>query len=260
MDGRSLTPAQIRQALDACREGGSELQQPELQEVAQRLASDPQLRATFARLQSLDRAIETALTHVPVPPDLEARLLARFERPAACPNAGMLTRTWTTRARWLQTLSRRRVLWTAAAALLILSVGAFYVSRPETNVNQVVSAAGTQVLEPGDWRPMRVAPAGFRLPRGFVRPIAWQPVKLLGVAGAAYNFSASARQRAVLYVIPLVIKGLPTGAPVRPQSLTGGQLIGAWRSSGFMYVLVVSGSASDARYRSLISRPTSPLA
>lgn len=261
MDGRPLSPGQIKQALDACRAGSADLGSPELREVARRVAADPQLAASFGRMQGLDQILANALSDVAVPEGLDTRLQALLkESPAAAEGASQNARS-SGRVRALKLrLPRRRVLWAAAAAALVLAAGTFYVRRSAVSVDEIVNAARSEELANSNWRSIKSAPKYLGLPRRFARAVSWQPAKLSGVTGAAYNFSSSPRQRAVLYVLPRTIAGLPSSPPKWPQSQTGGQLIGAWESGGLVYVLVVSGPASGPRYRNLVATPTSPLA
>lgn len=272
MDSQPVTSGQIKQALDACRAGSQDLASPELRQVARQLAEDPQLQATYARLQKLDIAIGAALSDVPVPEGLPARILAQLERSATVklrsselpsaasheqPAQGGAHRGWNRR------FSRRNVMrvGTGLAATLLVSASlAYYLRSPSASLDQLVIAAGAGNLPGSAWQPLAEAPRNLPLPAGFARASSWQSVTVSGAVGAAYNLSTSPRRRAVLYVLPLHIAGLPSSPPSRPQSETGGQLIGAWQSGGLVYVLVVSGPADELRYRNLVNRSLAPLA
>jgi hypothetical protein len=69
----------IREAIEACRPESDDLNDPDLEFLAQHLADDPESAALYHRTQDLDARIASAFHQVDVPSGLEQRLLARLE-------------------------------------------------------------------------------------------------------------------------------------------------------------------------------------
>lgn len=69
---------EILRDMDACRPGSDDLARPELARLRAALAEQPDLARLYDKSQRLDARLEDALQQVPVPADLQARLLARL--------------------------------------------------------------------------------------------------------------------------------------------------------------------------------------
>ena len=82
MDRSEIRDAEIRDAIESCRPGSDDLGLPEMAPLAQALSADAALRASFNRIQRLDRRIVAATRDVPVPAGLAERVLARLQGPS----------------------------------------------------------------------------------------------------------------------------------------------------------------------------------
>src|SRR5688572_17772158 len=64
--------------LDLCRPGNDDLRQPELDDVAEQVASDPRAQAIRVRIERIDTAVRTAMHDVTLPARFETQLLSRL--------------------------------------------------------------------------------------------------------------------------------------------------------------------------------------
>lgn len=295
MDRPEIRDAEIRDAIESCRPGSDDLSLPEMAQLAEALSADAGLRASFNRVQRLDRRIAAATRDVSVPGGLAERILARLQVPAAnrdmvrseqaastdampaiATALGSVATVATADDKNLASspsppLARRfsRRAWSLAAIGACALIAAAFVTfwRPHAPLS-----ADNLIAESGDWSAQvwnrakwNVPPAGTVLTKyplsAAVRAqaLAWTDVSsIVGEDAVAYNVSIGGH-RAALFVIPCSEPVADPAAPVRPQSSTGGQMIGCWQSGGMVYVLVVEG---DARaYESLVRpAPRQPFA
>ncbi len=253
------------------------------------LSADTVLHATFNRIQRLDRRIAAATRDVPVPAGLVERVLARLQVPSMNRDADRSEQLASTAAMPAiapalaaaanvataddknspsapPSLARRRFArraWSLAAVGTCMLVAAAFVTfwRPHAplSADSLIAGSGdwsAQVWNRAKWN---VPPAGNVLTKyplsAAVRaqPLAWTDVSsIVGEDAVAYDVSIGGH-RAALFVIPCGDPVADPAPPIRPQSSTGGQMIGCWQSGGMVYVLVVEG---DARaYESLV-RPS----
>ena len=78
MSDQPIQDPRIREAMEACRPGSDDLEDPALVFLAEQLAADPKLGHVFERLQRLDGTVAEAFGDVPVPDGLADRITARL--------------------------------------------------------------------------------------------------------------------------------------------------------------------------------------
>lgn len=248
------------EALEACRPGTDDVALPELQ-LEEALASDAHLRELHERLQRTDARLAAAFGEVPVPEDLEQRILARLEDESKR-NAGGATHRGG--RRW----------WMAASAVVAVAASlfvAFWLGLPGTQPRdeagilaavlqqfaveaQSERLAGRLVSEepPPDRFPMSRAVA--RVPE-----LRWRLVRgLLGRQAVVYDFPAAEGRGASLYVMAAGDSEIARTRPAtHPIQSTGGFCASVWKEGDRLYALVVRGDVRD--YRRLIYAPSGPL-
>ena len=279
MDHPSGRRQRLREAMEACRDNGRDLSDPQFANLAAQLAEDPELRAQFQRLQEADGAIKVAFAKVTVPTGLANRVSQRLAEAAqgsaetvanassgaksaaadslvaSAAAAPVVTsmRSPAPLRRPAERYSRRRLLvgFTAlSAAAVLLAAVWFQTYRPRYDTpSRVLSdamdffAADNQPFGP---LVSRVAPpAEYPLSRDIAQKpdIRWRPVQdFLGVPAVAYDLPTSAG-RATLYVLQRNVDGLPAFPPDSPSLSTGGKSAAAWQVGSTLYVLVMEGDA-----------------
>ena len=144
-----MTDEEIQQAIDACRPGSDDLQQPEMAALAEAIRRDPDVRRRYECSQQFDALVRGPFRDVPVPDGLADRLLAAVEpsldrttsesqEPVALlPSEHHVRKAAEEAGRWPR--QKRRRIWTvmagslmAAAALagFLLLVPYFSISEP----------------------------------------------------------------------------------------------------------------------------------
>lgn len=277
----------ILEGLEACRPDSDDLLSPELDDVARRVQSDAEAAAAYRGAQAWDAAIGEAMEQVSVPAGLADRISQRLAAaaPELCAETAVLcaetavqcaatavgSAATAAEAESLAAaaeLSTARPPWSrrawlgipaaiAAAVLVAISLGQFLPLGNTTPVEMMAEQWQAQ-LEP-TWHVTDPAPHGFGIPPVVTaESTGWQRIgKLGGIRGVAYKLVNSAAGSAELFVVRLATAA-PTSPPTSPQSTTGGQSIGYWRSGDLVYVLVVQGDERD--YRSFVNSSRMPLA
>jgi hypothetical protein len=274
-----------REAIEACRPHSDDLASPEMREVAEEIARDPESRIFCARVQQWDSAITAAMQSGSVPAGLESRLLAALDSDQAgsanesrttvstggkaCPSipADVMTARVPSgesdvslpaaeRSSW----SRRR--WFAAcgsiAATIVVAafLNAWLGDRSPLPLEEQ-AVTWVDQLSP-TWQDISRAPAGFPVPAALLAaPVTWQWMEQ-GRLGVAYQVETAAGVRATLFVVKSSRTDLPNSPPATPQSTTGGRAIGYWRAGKQICVLVVPGDARS--YRAFVNPSAAPLA
>jgi hypothetical protein len=289
MGAKRMLDPKLMAAIDVCRPGSRDLEQPELADLAASLASDPEVRAVYDQVQRSDQRLTAAMHEVPIPAGLANRILDRHSAaPASCGGAAaMAVNAAVSREPATITpasaqdsklpasiapesgrrlIRRRLAVGLGLAACLLVIAGLVVLDRqPDSSPVAVTEkAAGWYEQLSGGWQPMAKAPQGFALPKGIGGGLGgWQWVaKTVAKSGLVFDLGQAqpgpvGRSGAVLFVIKSTRSDLPSSAPRTPQSTTAGLAIGVWQSGGLMYVLVVRGNEHD--YQKLL-HPAPPLA
>ncbi len=249
----------VIEALEACRPGTDDAALPELRLEAA-LGSDANLRELHNRLQRTDARLVAAFGEIPVPEDLEQRILARLEAESTG-RVGVASRRG----------GRRWIAASAVVAVAASLLAAFWLGWPTTQprdeagvlaavVQQFAVEARSERLggrlvsetPPPDRFPMSRAVA--RVPE-----LRWRVVRgLLGRQAVAYDFPSAEGRDASLYVMAAGDSEITRTRPAtHPIQSTGGVCASAWKEGDRLYVLVVRGDVRD--YRRLIYAPSGPL-
>lgn len=268
-------PRVLQEAIDACRQDSviwdgaapgdphKPIESPPAS-LAERLASDGELRRHYEACLAQDARFQQAIENVPVPDGLEGRLLDRL---AIAQAASAVT------AANSALHDRRRWLWgaggVAAVASLALVVG-LWPRRPVYDLEALYRDVRDfhAHLEPGpatllsENRPDGFEPSADIL--GADGPHAtWHKVKrFLGRSGVAYQLQSDEGTTATLYVVKLSLlpgapdlsRLLPTQPPKRP-SFTDGVTTAAWQQGQYAYALVIDGP--ERHYRQFVREPRS---
>lgn len=236
---------EIRELLSACRPDRSDLTAEQLRAVDAALNQDDELREQWAASQEWDAQLQAAFVDVPVPAGLADRLLAATS--AQDPEQTVVpppTRQW----------SRRAILsiGVGAAALILVAVSlAFWRWHDPLTTEVVVDEfrAWVEKIDQAGWRSDDMPTVDYPLDPGLaLYNVTWQRLDLPYDSEAVVYRGELApdHSTATLYVVKTrhgkALRDIP---PTKPDSSTGGQCIGVWKSQGNLYVLVVPGSPSD---------------
>jgi hypothetical protein len=270
----------IIEGIEACRPGSEDLHSPELSDVARAVQQDPDVRALYERVQKWDAAISSSIDQVPVPQGLAERILDRLRLAAAAPasqekaallngvaaaatsnlavSSAPVDRVQKTSSRW----SRRQWLAGFASIAATLLIAAFLSSwlPSGTDVPLEEIAQGWSDELGADWQDIERSPREFAVPAAVLAsPTAWQWIGSHAAGGGvAYRLQDKNGRQAMLFVVRMSRPGLPSAAPVDPQSNTAGKAVGYWQSGQLVYVLVVPGD--ERNYRTFVSSSPPPLA
>lgn len=276
-----MTDQEIQQAIDACRPGSDDLQQPEMAALAEAVRQDPDVRRRYECSQQFDASVIGLFRDVPVPAGLADRLLTAIE-----PSLGQATADSQTpvtplsserdaqeaveKARHWPHRKRRRI-WaitagslTAAAALagFLLLVPYFSVAEPRPNdrLPDEILAWEDAVVRQG-WNENMQTDQVVRRPLD--RAVRVTPQRWCSIATAydaqtiVYDVAPRGADMALVFCMQCRVRSstLPDMPPWNAFSATGGLTLGVWRRGDMVYVLVVRGGLR--RYRELIE--ASPL-
>jgi len=251
---------ELLEAIDACRPGSADLEQPELRGLAGMLAGDVELRAALERAKRLDQRIGELLRDVPVPMDLRERIERQL---VVEPTPVVPASTQGVRSR-RQVILRQFIVAGAAACLLAALVN--LPQETEYNLEQVYADARGFYLTEAQGAPGPAAslseepvPVGYRVSQ-FIQSargadVTWRRTKgLFGRQGIAFDLQSADGVRATLYVVKLkkyadrtnLEQILPSHPPVRPLT-TENLATGAWQEGDLAYVLVVAGDERSYR-------------
>ncbi len=254
MKEQPIFDERILEALEVCRPGSDDANDPALDFLADELARNPELRLLHEQLQQIDATLSACFADVPVPEGLQERLLAHLAEatPEVQPRSNVSRRRWMLAA---GSLVGAAAVWFAA---LWLGQPASYSEQDALNeAIRLFSAEAQQPPEPGNLLAQLDPPSTFG-PSRFVakglRGVRWRRMGgFLGRRGVAYDMDQGG-VRAVLYVVDhRGISGLRAGSPPsKPRYNTAGCATSAWREGRRMYVLVVRGNARA--YRGFLSR------
>jgi hypothetical protein len=260
---------QIQEAMEACRPGHGDVDDPEMARLAAELVASRDLEDRFARLQQLDGALADAIQDVPVPAGLADRLMARLS--AAPVDAALPESSRVGEAVVVPASDRRRARpwWFAVAgvvaAVILVSVSVWQSGRnvpwtTSTVLEEAISLYSNENQETGrlvsevspPWA-LPLSPAVRSWPGTRWRPLAG----FLDRKGVAYDLTSVRGTRATLYVVNRTIAGLPDEPPSRPSPGTGNCTAAAWQQGSLLYVLVVQGD--PAAYAEFLDLPRGPV-
>ena len=285
------TTRKIREAIDCCRPGSNDLRAPEMAFLAEAIDADDRLRAIYARSQEFDAQLQRAYHDVPVPAGLEQRLLAGLARDAqaspgeadgtagmaaiieaatqaagAAPISGGMPVS-PRREALPSSKSFRYALYVVLPALGLIAVLAGVLvglrpTEPEMSLEELLrrtDATVSTALLSGQWNhDLAAVPADREFPAQTLEgePLGWQTVALPSMDRRAviHLLSDAAGSEVVLLITecPFQVVGLKQEPAEQPAS--GEQSVGAWRSGGHLYVLVVKGRGHAHRYQALLRR------
>jgi len=259
MDHPLLNDPRLIEAMEVCRPGSDDVADPALRELADAIESNPEVEAAYERLQAVDSRIAAAFSDVPVPEELQDRILKRLAEAradAAGALAAVVSEGSTAPAdgstavepapvppkksrRWLLAGGGGVAAIAATVALIVFILGdpqpvydrAEVWDRAIGHFRDNEPGPGRTDAEPDDF------PLSTAVARG--RVVQWRWVsELLGARGVAYDLRGPRGVRATLYVLPANVKGLPA-RPLRRPFTTRGCSVEAWQQGSLVYVLVV---------------------
>ena len=245
----------ILEALEACRPGSDDLQDPAMEPLARQIGVFPELGILYDRLQRTDRAVAEAFQRVHVPAGLAARILTRLAagldplgQLLSMPPKAAVCRT--RRRGWLWAAGALAVAASVLVAVLLNLPKAAKLPGVEEVLNQAIAffdhdarTGGTLV---GSEPPPPVHyPLSAALP---VRTceVRWRPIDgFLDTRGMAYDIRGPGGVSATLYVVKLGLPGLGSSPPGVPMLATGHRSTAVWQEGDLLYVLVVEGESRE---------------
>jgi hypothetical protein len=242
--------------LEVARPDSGDLADPELAEAAAHIESHAECKSEFLRRQQLDREIGTAMRDIPVPHDLQTRLLAQLaERsetadvveavatPAAKPKAALRRRSW-----------MRLVVGTAASLAIGIIGWQLFSGSPQhvdtvqlaasivgqdPNFNELTEFVGDDSALPADWESI---PKGLAIdgPKSYPH----QQVDGAKFAIAMYQFRFTSRRRTpvtgYLLVLPVdSVNPVPTKTSLLAPPGNSTTTSVSWTDGEFVYVCVI---------------------
>ncbi len=286
MNDRPTPDPRLPKAIESCRRGIDDPNDPALRWLERRLLTNPELERLYSRVQKIDRAVAGAFSDVPVPDGLADRILARLaqaaaekvEDPIAEPARGAADLSAPlaaaqpsapadeptpvevrphpqrpVRRRWFVVGGVSAAVASAAAILAVTMLGG--PSLPALTAASLRQSAAEQFEAEADvflsGSPVRATapPAGYDFSREVTRraDIRWRWTQLGGRQVVAYDLQLSTGQRGTLYVARAEVTGLPPRLPARPALPTSRCSTSAWQEGPLAYVLVVHGGRENYR-------------
>jgi hypothetical protein len=276
MPDQPIRDPRVLEAIEACRPGSDDIEDPALAPVGAEMAASPELRDLLERLQHVDGTIGSAFQDVPVPEGLAHRITARLasvrnghgasgsDREGTETHVAESIRAAVTPRR---RVSRRWILAGTGGAIVAASLAVALLVRDATpvdlqkanvldEVNQRFDGDGglegklvMQSPSPSDF------PAGPDFSVSKFSQIRWRSIDgFLGCEGVAYDITRPGAPRATLYVVRCTVPGLSTAPAYTPASTTRNRSVGMWQVGDLLYVLVVEGG--QRAYQHLLPHPT----
>jgi hypothetical protein len=252
------TSDRLREQIDCCRLGSSDLALPGMAELAAAVQRDRAIAGELAASQEFDTRLREALLDVPLPAGLADRLLAVTTSQVSGDVAGVVeAKTAAPTWRLNHVLTRRQWLLAGSslAAALLLAVTAFKFARrspPAVTRQELADAAAgwmQQIQASGsDWRPATVAlPKGVASDSAVARQVQrWQSIpspRGWSASVTAMELSLPNQPRAILFAVRssarFSVPAIPS--PTIRLPMSGVFQATAWQrsSSALVYVLVV---------------------
>ena len=247
---------EIQLFLDACAtdEDSMTVDKQVLEEIAR---SDHRWLTTLKRSRQLDAAVRGVMQKGKIPAGLENRLLAAAGAPLESPGMGRRLRKkaygedlWKN-VRGMSVHGRRVVWLSVSAVLMAMVIGSLGYLRQSADWSPAKLAAnaskwcdslpdakwgvnrgGAQVLARSPDVRLLFDPAFFQ--------VVDVPVDRASVWYSDYPSKEDANARLGVFVVKRS-SGFPTQPPLVPQLNTGRWRVGAWKSQGLVYVLMVRG-------------------
>lgn len=252
---------QLREQIDACRPGSSDLALPALAALAEAARCDRAVADELALTQQWDRTIAAALHDAPLPEGLHERLLSAAENDLRDAEVSLPNIGGASAARRHQRIRRRWLLAGGSLAMVLaLGFALFPGLRPQRTVKEHELAVAVQAwlakIHP-TWQPL----AGGRYPPGFPQDVAvkavpqrWQPLKASGADWsanvAAIDIAPMGRSRALIFVVRSSARFSVPTLPVATKDLglSRGTKAIAWQRTGsqLLYVLAVDEDGSQS--------------
>ena len=269
MKDEAIPPERILEAIEACRPQGDDMSDPMLGPLAEQLAGRPEWEEILRRSRRLDTVLVDVFRDVPVPDELEQRILERLASAvsvAGCPPepaTAVVVRRRRPARRWWWLLAGSAV---AACVLVVVFVR---MQSPGDYGKAEVLDVAMAFFDEGATQSDPLAPerrpavlADYPISRDVLQPpgTRWRAIRgFLDRRGVAYDMKGWGGRRATLVVVHYrrAIAGLPSKPPPRPLRTTGGQSAVAWQTDGLLYVLVVDGRQHV--YRRFLNLPRGPL-
>ncbi len=272
----------IWEAMEACRWGAADTDDPAMAHLTAEMAAKPELEIIFDHIERLDGKISTAFQDVSVPPGLAQRVLdhlfpARIAVPAsnvlkpepdqpANINAAPMASSFPAQGK--RKVLRRCYLASGgllSAALLLFLALWLNSHNAQTYTEQSVFDEAIRFFESDslDGRiPLaeKSPPKTFPFSRAvfFSKGVCWRHIRdFLGQAGLAYDLPNPDGRRATLYVVRQNVEALGNVPQYHPFT-TGGFSASAWQEDGLLYVLVVQGEPNT--YQKYLNLPRGPVA
>jgi hypothetical protein len=250
------TSDRLREQIDCCRPGSSDLALAELAELAAAVQRDRGLAEELAATQQFDARLREALLDVPLPAGLADRLLVAATSQLGGDGAGVVeVKTAPPTWRLDRLMSRRQ--WLVAggslAAGVLLAVSAFKFARrsqPVVTRSELADAAAAWRdlvrASANSWSPSTAPlPKGVTLDPAVTGPVQqWQSFPYASPRGWSATVTAlKLSPRAILFALRTSARfDVPAvAAPSMPLSTSGGFQATAWQRApaALLYVLVV---------------------
>jgi hypothetical protein len=238
----------VAEALESCRPGSRDIHGPHLEFLKSEVAKNPQIAATYERLQRLDAKIADAFQNVPIPEGLADRVLNSLTQAQPRPEIS--------RQKVQQKISRRLLLGagasTVAAGLLTAATLSWMRRKPVSVLSeQCVLDEAIHYFEHVPQSPSHLLaevtpPAKYPFSQSVVMThgAKWSTVSdFLGAEGVVYDLLGTNDGQAMLYVLANVVACTATAPSLQPFT-TAGCSASMWKENGLLNVLVVHGDPS----------------
>jgi len=269
MSDQPIFDDRIIEAIESCRPGSNDLSDPALAFLAEELAANPDLNNLYQRMQELDGTLADVFQDVPVPENLQDRILALL--PATRPEKADSTDAPPAPVSHRQKKPVPRRFWIVSAGVAAVAASVLIAAFVHLQTTEDYTGADVRQLairyfhgdtfEGGELLAEKAPPKAYPPGRHVVRipRMRWRRVSdFLGRPGVAYDLPGPGNARATLYVVKYkVADPLPATPPLRPALTTRGYSTSAWQAGPLLYVLVVQGESRT--YRGFLNLPRVPL-
>jgi len=267
----------LLEAIDACRPGTDDCDQPEVASAMAVVSSDPQLAAVAQRVHDADVRIRDAMhTEVPEPEGLEQRLIARLQQASAALHSEVEDafdeRQPEQEPPAVVPMRRNKLPWAVglsgvAAAAVILVVGYLggwfttaEAALTRADIEQRIDRWHRQILSDADRWQSDAPPASYPLSKAVLPDWnRWKKFRWERGSGVVYDMHVKGVH---LLVLQTEVADLPTAPPTKPNfPFTQDRTVAAWREGPLLYVMVVAGPQAEStrRYESIVDPRVGPM-